>query len=307
MVEDDPADARLLEETLRESQHPVFHCRVAPTLKEALQALAAEPFDLILSDLNLPDAQGLETYFRVQKAAPDTPVLVITGNSDREAGSRAVHSGAQDYLVKGWVMPDHLVQAARFALERHRQRSRLERKAERLERDKDSLLELARTDPLTELANRRGLQEAWERSHLSASEGMKVILVDVDDFKRVNDLLGHDVGDLVLQTIASRLKAALRSTDFASRIGGDEFLALLPQASAQEAAAVAERIREDIAGRPVQLPSGPFKVTVSLGVVSVPTTCQGLEDLLAVTHHSLYRSKHEGKNRVTLEAGLEGA
>lgn len=294
ILEDNPADARLMQELLSESQDPVFSLVKAGTLREALELLAREEFDLILTDLNLPDETGLRTFYRVQSAAPATPILVMTGMNDLDAGARAVTSGAQDYLVKGPAESGRLLQSVRYALQRHRVLQDL----------KDQV----RTDPLTRLDNRRGLDEILDKERQAPLPGsrpaMQVLLVDVDDFKRVNDLLGHDMGDVVLKEVADRLKAALRATDYAARVGGDEFLLILPRTTAGEAGEVASRVRTRVSDQPVALPSGPLKVTVSIGGVTAPPQAVDVEELLARTHHSLYKSKHEGKDRVSMEFDL---
>lgn len=165
------------------------------------------------------------------------------------------------------------------------------------------LEKLALLDPLTELLNRRGLQKALtgeiqrlNRDHSS----LHAILVDLDDFKQINDTLGYPVGDIVLKEIAARLKDGLRSTDYVARIGGDEFMVLLPEGRRAEGLRVAEKIRFAIAENPILLSSGKaVKVTACLGFIEVPEDASSIDVLLNKIHPLLYRSKRTGKNRVS--------
>jgi diguanylate cyclase (GGDEF)-like protein len=302
VLEDNPADARLMKEWLGESREPSFDVRQASTLGEALEVLRREPFDLVMTDLNLPDEEGLQTFYKVQEAAREAPVMVMTGLNDRSAGERAVTGGAEDYVVKGRLDHDEMLRAVLFALERHRQRQVLKHQAARLKKDVRTLAALARTDPLTELQNRRGLEEALRREQAAArrlGERLTACLIDVDDFKRVNDVLGHDAGDRVLQGVARAIQACLRATDYAARAGGDEFVVLLPRTLPDEALAIAERIRERIASFPGTGLKAP--VTASIGLVAPPAGRElDLEGLLQAAHGALVRSKAGGKNRVTL-------
>jgi diguanylate cyclase (GGDEF)-like protein len=164
---------------------------------------------------------------------------------------------------------------------------------------------IANIDPLTELLNRRGLEAelATEiRRARRTGATLAAVLLDCDDFKRINETLGHAVGDIVLKEIANRLKEALRPTDHLGRIGGDEFLALLPDTRRAESLLVAERLRLSVSDSPVRLPSGPLTCTASLGIELVPTDVLSIEEVLARTHLSLQHSKRTGKNRVSSHA-----
>lgn len=173
--------------------------------------------------------------------------------------------------------------------------AKLEEANRRLER-------LVLEDPLTELMNRRGLQRVLSRELRWVSrEGgnLLAVLIDLDNFKQVNDGLGHAVGDVVLKEVAARLKACLRGTDYAARIGGDEFLVLLPKTPPADGIQIAERIRMVVGGRPVPHPGGEVRVTASLGVVEVTDRTPTIDDLLRLTHRTLHESKEGGKNRAS--------
>ncbi len=121
VVEDNPGDARLIREALRAAPAGVrFAVEEAPRLAEALEQLAASPFHAALLDLGLPDAAGLEGLLRLRAAAPELPIIVLTGRSDDDLAQRALLRGAQDYLVKGAVEDAVLQRAVRYAIERQR-------------------------------------------------------------------------------------------------------------------------------------------------------------------------------------------
>jgi CheY-like chemotaxis protein len=120
VVEDNPADADFIHELLPQGRPLNFQIESVPRLSKALTRLERKDIDLVLLDLGLPDSQGLQTFHTLRKAAPDIPVIVLTGNNDQELAVAAVRDGAQDYLVKGRIDGDLLVRAARYALERER-------------------------------------------------------------------------------------------------------------------------------------------------------------------------------------------
>lgn len=120
LVEDNPADALLLQETLKRDSRTRFTSTQAESLAQALAHLSAAPFDIVLLDLGLPDSQGPESLTRLLQAQPDVPVVVLTGLDDEDTGTRAVHLGAQDYLVKGNFPPFLLGRSIRYAIERKR-------------------------------------------------------------------------------------------------------------------------------------------------------------------------------------------
>jgi len=168
---------------------------------------------------------------------------------------------------------------------------------------------MVNTDPLTGVLNRRGLEQVLQReASASLRNGdSQVILLDLDDFKRINDAWGHAVGDVVLKEVTRRLTVALRSGDYLARAGGDEFIVLLPQTRRAEAAVVAERFRLAVTGSAMAEISGqPVRVTASLGLATLPREAVSVEALLAATHKTLQMSKETGKNRVGSRGSASG-
>ena len=159
------------------------------------------------------------------------------------------------------------------------------------------------TDGLTDLPNRRQFEEALagEIGRIDRFGGtVSLILADLDDFKQVNDRYGHQAGDAVLRTLADVLHANVRAIDLAARYGGEEFTVLLPQTDLADAEQVAERLRREVAARPIETPSGALlAVTASFGVASYPQTPTQAA-LFAAADEALYRAKAAGKNRVVV-------
>ena len=165
---------------------------------------------------------------------------------------------------------------------------------------------LAITDSLTSLYNRRHLFELADREFQRARRyqlPLSVMMVDIDEFKRVNDTYGHAIGDQVLQGVAECCRKELRGVDVIGRYGGDEFVALLPETGLSEACQVAERLRKTIAERVLDTKAGRVTVTVSLGIAVLDDDQLTPETLLDHADQSLYRAKQNGRNRVWSQSG----
>ncbi|WP_027013737.1 sensor domain-containing diguanylate cyclase [Comamonas composti] len=156
------------------------------------------------------------------------------------------------------------------------------------------LREDAETDPLTHLANRRGLEAALQ-SHQLSGLPFSVISIDIDHFKKVNDSHGHGAGDLVLRELARHMKAVSRVDDLPCRVGGEEFLVILPSTNKPAALQVAERLRQRVASADFE---GVGQITISLGIASWPEDSEDMSAVLKRADEMLYRAKHGGRNRV---------
>lgn len=176
--------------------------------------------------------------------------------------------------------------------------------------ENETLVRLAAKDGLTGLYNHAYIKERLKQECYRSQRykhDLSLLMIDIDDFKSVNDTLGHSFGDQVLKTIAVLMQRVIRPSDIIGRYGGEEFLVILPQTSGEHSLIVADRIRETIESHNFKiLPSKrkSSKVTVSIGACSYPDNGQTAEDLLAFADESLYIAKREGKNRVTVYQGL---
>ena len=172
-----------------------------------------------------------------------------------------------------------------------------------LEKSSNRLEELAKSDPLTGLLNRRGLETILERELALARRNQSeviAVLVDLDSFKGINDVYGHAGGDMVLKNVAKAMKDTVRTSDWVGRIGGDEFMIFLPSTSLENGVMCAERIREAVVASPVSKDGGLIKATISLGVARLPQEVSTLEQVLELTKSGLKSSKKAGKNTVSV-------
>jgi diguanylate cyclase (GGDEF)-like protein len=293
LIEDSPGDARLIREFLAEKGGGQFRLEWADHLEEGLRHLDAGHVDLVLLDLSLPQSEGLDTLAAVLAHAPQIPTVVMTALDDAAVTVEAVRRGAQDYLVKGQIDGRLLVRAVRYAIERKQIGEALEEANRRLE-------ELATTDDLTGLANRRRFMEVLklevERSRRHGSN-LALVMIDIDGFKAINDTYGHAFGDRVLVEVAKMLQGDARVTDLAARYGGDEFMVLMPSTGAEEATIAAERIRKRISERPVSDGKRTLPISVSVGISAAEADRTATPDtLIRLADEAMYAAKHAGGN-----------
>ncbi len=263
---------------------------------EGALRLAERAFDLVLCDINMPQADGFE-FLRRKSAITgrkDVPVIMLTAEEEIEVKLQCLEAGASDYLLKPFHEQE-LIARARIHLQLKGLRDSLRAKNEILER-------LVRVDALTAVANRLHLGESLRREF---SRGQRhgtpfsLAILDVDHFKAVNDTHGHQVGDKVLREIALRLRKAVRAHDLVARYGGEEFALLLPQTASQEATLVVERCRRLVAATPFADGDQSLQITVSAGVSSYPSSGAETEDeLMRQADQALYEAKRAGRDRL---------
>ncbi|MFH0986012.1 MAG: diguanylate cyclase [Candidatus Omnitrophota bacterium] len=309
LVEDDPDFAELLKIRLENEKNPTLEIVHFLTLKEALAALSDKDWDLILLDLMLPDSSGIQTFTAVHSQARHTPIVIMSGLDSDDLAIDAVRKGAEDYLVKGEINSRLLLRVIHHAMDRHHIKEKLASVTERLRESNLRLETMALLDPLTELFNRRGLQQALRRElQILSREGGKlmVLFLDIDDFKKINDSLGHPVGDVLLKEIAKKIQESVRVSDHVARIGGDEFILLLPKTPFKEGLNLAERLRVAISNTTLVVSEREsIRITASFGLTKVPAYTASVDDLLAISDPLLRQSKNEGKNRISYPPPLE--
>lgn len=304
IVEDDRSSARLLQQLLESVDGPGFQVRHVETAAAACAVLEDRAADVVLLDLGLPDAHDLEALGSLTERITEIPVVILTGNGDERLAAEALNRGAEDYLVKGAIDSTELIRSIRYAIERHHTVRELVRVKRELETANVRLEQLTLLDPLTDLLNRRGLQrglsEQTSRVHRLDSS-VAALLIDLDDFKRINSIFGHAVGDVALKETARRLTSTVRGCDHVGRLGGDEFLLILPDTDPAAAVQVAERLRVAIATTMLQHSSGTLSLTASIAVLMLGTDTPSVDQLLSRMHELLSRGKSEGKNRVVFD------
>jgi two-component system chemotaxis response regulator CheY len=291
IVEDEVVSRRLLEVFLLKLGYEVIPVSSG---KEALGVLEGpQAPNLVISDWMMPEMDGLELCQRTREiqTAGYIYFIILTSKMDKKDIIKGLEAGADDYLTKP------------FDQEELRCRIKIGERIVNLER---RILELANTDSLTEVLNRRAFMERLQiEIQRSNREGvpLSLILADIDHFKRVNDQYGHQVGDMVLRKFSGQLSATIRPYDFVGRYGGEEFLIGLPGVDCQKAGVVAERIRRLVETTGCTLPASTdcFFVTASFGVASMRIgSSEFPEPLIARADSVMYKAKHEGRNRVCL-------
>lgn len=291
VVEDNIGDARLLREMLNEPVLNAIALEHVQTMREAETYLAQHTVDIVLLDLGLPDAQGLEALRRTHVAAPRTPSVVLTGIDDEELARSALQQGAQDYLIKGQIETRGLMRALRYAIER----KAMEETARQLSLQ---IAHSAQHDSLTGLPNRVLLQDRLAQAIAIAGRNQKkaaVLFLDLDGFKHINDSLGHSVGDKLLQSVARRLGSCVREGDTVSRQGGDEFVVLLSELERAEAAAVvADRILKAVK-RPHPIEGEVIHVGTSIGLSVFPNDGATPEVLIKHADTAMYQAKERSR------------
>jgi len=273
---------------------------VAGTPSEFLAQCASGSFDVAMVDLaaETVDPLRLVSQLRSADATRLLPVLAITRFGDEVGAARALELGANDYVQRP-IERNEL--AARIHIQFRRKRY-----DESLRNSVQRTIELAVSDPLTGLHNRRffetHLARAVERAHQTGVP-FALLIADIDHFKRINDGFGHEAGDDVLKQFAGRLTRIVRVSDLACRFGGEEFAVLMHDADFQTAMTLAERIRHGVSETPFDISGEQLAVTVSEGVaVFEPSEADDAAALFRRADAALYEAKRGGRNRVSSAA-----
>ena len=302
LIEDDSLEALAISQQVQAAANSDFMFETADRLSKGLEILGKGGVDLVLIDLPLPGHRGMEVIKLLRERSQDVPIVVIAGGGDDQLGHEAVRHGAQEFVVKDRMDGRMLIQSMRHAIELKRAEEAYKAATQQLTAANKRLESLAHLDSLTQVMNRSGIERALEEEYKRAQRGgwlVVAVLVDCDDFDRINESLGHRVGDVVLQEVVGRLKDTLRPTDHIARTGGNEFLLLLPETRLAEGMLVAEKIRLAVAESPLRLASETIRVTASLGVMALPYDYCSIEEILSLVRLAVRESKTLGKNRVS--------
>jgi two-component system, cell cycle response regulator len=281
VVEDSPGDADLLHDYLGDV--PGLELVHVTRLQEALRILHDREFDSIITDLTLPDARGFDAVLRLQAGAPNAAILVYSGVDDEALALQVVQLGAQDFLPKGRTDRETLLRSLRFARERKRSDLRLRR--------------LAHYDQLTGLANRSSFADAATQAVARAGrqkQMLAVMMIDLDGFKQINDTLGHEAGDQILQEVGVRMRCVFREYDVVARFGGDEFAVMVTDVESVESLSL--MVQRLLASLAQPIGGRESRVTASVGIALFPTAGQSPARLLRSADMAMYRAKGNGRN-----------
>ncbi len=308
-VDDDPVTLKMLERHLIKAGH---HVTTARDGESALRIALQECPQMVVADWMMPGLDGIGLCESLRRIPTGQRIyfLLLTGNEEEDAIVRAFDAGVDDYVTKPFNPRILLarIRAGRRIISLQTQVESEKRKQEKHMMDLQVLTRKLRaaalTDPLTGLSNRRyamkRLGQAWEASSRT-SKPVSVISMDIDHFKKINDSYGHDAGDAVLRETASIFADSCREEEDVCRVGGEEFLVICANSTAEEAANAAERLRAAVSARPIRWQETDHHVTMSLGVAERTLDMEDFEQLLKAADQAVYAAKQGGRNQVVVE------
>lgn len=294
IIDDSPVARKLVELPLVQKGYSLIF---ATNGQNGIELFEKHRPDVVITDWMMPDFTGQEICQRIRSSCQDsyTYIIVLTGQTDKDSLVEALALGADDYLTKPFHRGELLARVGVGARMAGLQRQILSKNKQ--------LQELALTDVLTGLPNRRAIED-WAASQLSSAvrHGFPfwTVLADLDHFKQVNDTFGHEAGDAVLKKFSQILKSCLRRGDACGRVGGEEFLLVLTHTNKENAFAVIERIRAEVAGASVTFGGCTLAMTASFGLAGFEGSQKAstFSKLRAQADAALYSAKRGGRNRV---------
>jgi diguanylate cyclase (GGDEF)-like protein len=293
IIEDDEDDYFLLRDCLMEQEsNKKFELHWVQDYQAGLLQIQRGNYDVYLIDHYIGENSGLDLLNEAVQAGCQAPMIIVTGQSDREYDHAAMMAGAMDYLEKGKLDGPLLERSIRYALERNRLLKKIH--------------ELAVRDDLTGLFNRRELHRFLGYEVISSkryNHSFSIMMMDIDHFKDINDRFGHRAGDEILQQVGQVLINCTRGCDLQARYGGDEFIIVMPETAARQACICAERVREAVEALSIQVRhenglAEKIEITISIGVAEYPYDANNTDLLIDSADQALYQAKHQGCNRV---------
>ena len=285
IAEDDSVSSKILERYMTKWGYKIV---ITKNGEEAWQVIQDDKkISLAILDWMMPEIEGVELCrkIRQEKKEKYLYIILLTSKDRQEDIIEGFNAGADDYITKPFK---YLELKARL------------KTGKRIIELTNKLESLANRDSLTKLWNRRRMLRILEKEiHRSHRENkpVAIIMLDIDNFKKINDTYGHLCGDSVLQEISSRLKKNTRKYDEIGRYGGDELLMILPNCTLSNVKKIAERLRHFVCDRKIKTETGPMSVTISIGAVSTETIPDiSAEELIKASDNALYKAKNKGRN-----------
>ena len=294
LVDDDIVDRAVITRTLKKSNLRV-NITEAMTVAQGLLLYAKNNFDIVLLDYNLPLRNGIEMIVEIRDTPKksNTAIVMMSTSEDEDLALECIKAGAQDFLIKSDISEKKLRRAILHSTTRHNLEEKLFEAYQKVKI-------LAETDSLTELPNRYFFDESLKLALTNNRRNNKVLallLLDLDNFKLINDNFGHDTGDLFLKKTVSIIKNCLRGNELFARLGGDEFaITLVNLESSEHAILVAQRIINAMQ-KPLEIASTLIHSTVSIGIALQTDNSKTSEEIFKHADIAMYRSKKWGRNQ----------
>ena len=284
-----------------------YNVEITGTGSEGIALAAANFYNLIFVDLNLPDISGIKVIKKISSINEEIIIIMMTAYASLESSIEAIKSGAFSYVIKPININEVLLQMEkalekqRLSIENKRLVGELKEKNSNLAEASNKLEHLAMHDSLTGLPNRRYFEDYVPQIVAKSKRNeqkLALFVIDVDNFKWINDTFGHDVGDVTLKKISSKLRKNIRTEDIAARIGGDEFAIVLNGIDSYENAVFIAHKILNLFQKPFTLKSETVQVTISIGIAFYPLSADNVEILIKHADLALYKAKSKGKNCV---------
>ena len=276
VVDDDAVLSRLLKQYFTGAGHV---CESFPDAEAALERMAGTAFDVLVTDIVLPGMKGLELAERAHRLRPEMSIVVTTGFIDNFSYDEAVAAGAADFIKKPFSLNELMIRIKHVRLQ-------------------ERLRKMSITDELTGLPNRRGffvLAEQQLRSAQRSRWSLVLLFADLDDFKMINDTLGHQAGDEALCSMADLFRRSYRDSDIIARMGGDEFAILLVNPTDSGVKAAQDRLQQNLDQFNAR-ENGAYQLKVSIGMAEFePTVQSSIDALMRLADERMYAEKERSK------------
>ncbi len=286
IVEDSNTQRAILVRWVKNNGYEAIEAEDCASAKKFLLQLE---IDVVLLDWNLPDGSGVDLIKEILESSRNgwIPIIMVTANTEPEKIREAIDAGATDFIRKP---PEEIELIARVY------------SSLRIKNLQDKLLENSIKDALTGLYNRRYINERsiQEFSRCKRHENpFSLVIFDLDHFKNVNDTYGHEVGDLVLRSIASIFQKSIRNSDILGRFGGEEFLILMPETKPENASKVLEKVKNLLLDSPILHKDKDLQITFSAGIAGGSLdSILGMDQLFQLADSRLYEAKKSGRNKI---------
>lgn len=295
LVDDDQLDREMVVRALNRSD---LNAQIseAATVDEGLEMYAANSYDMVLLDYQLPQRNGIEMIAEMRSETKDNSIAIVmmSSSEDEELSLACIRAGAQDFLLKSEISSGRLKRALLHASTRFELEKKLYNSYKKVKL-------LAETDSLTGLANRYYFDESLKQVltlNARSQQQAALLLFDLDNFKIVNDSFGHDVGDLLLKKVVLRIRSCLRDNETFARLGGDEFGIMLNDLSSSDQAGKVARRIVAVLQKPFGIASAVIQTTVSVGIAIFPGNGRTSEVLFKHADIAMYRAKNNGRNQI---------